>query len=247
MIFFLLCLNYTMIKDDLSKSSLTPQSVNVKADDMEYMIVKPVNDTTREHFENDNNLWTTINTLNSKINRANEQLKLVMESDSSLDDFKRSDLIEQQIRDDQLYLIKQRDQNAKLENVNKLIREIETLKTKAVNSIAQIKKIKSLNNGTTFNVNMLDKKNMAINMNNGCLQYVNDNISNGYGIAECNPKDNTQFFNAVYNKGSTPHSYSITPASKYNRCLSANLENSKVNIAIENCNDNNGAQKWSLM
>ncbi len=238
-----------MIEDDMSRSSLMPQTVNTKSDDMQYMILKPEFNSPNvvERFENDNNLWTTIDTLNSKINRANEQLKLVMDSDSSLDDFKRADLIEQQIRDDKLYVIKQRDQNAKLENINKLVRDIENLKSKAVNSIAQIKKIKSLDNGSTFNVNMHDKKNMSINLNKGCLQYVNDNIVTGYGVVECNPTDNSQLFNAVYNKGSNPHSYNITPTSKYNRCLTANLSNSKVNITIEDCSDSNGAQKWSLL
>lgn len=250
----------TIINDDVSKSSLSPKPVTHKSNEdkdmeYEYMIVKPENETyvektpnVTEHFENDNNLWATINTLNSKINRANEQLKLVMDSDSSLDDFKRSDLIEQQIRDDKLYILKQREQNSKLENINKLMRDIEALKSKAVNSIAQIRKIKSLDNGVTLNVNMVDKKNMSISLNKGCLQYVSDNITNGYGVVECNPTDTTQMFNATYNKSSNPstHSYSITPASKYNRCLTANLDGSKVNISIEECNNTAGTQMWSL-
>ena len=102
----------------------------------------------------------------------------------------------------------------KIQNINLKIKDLEKLKNvKKHNDDLQIRSLKSVNDNTVLNMEIVDNNHKLVKINNNCLSFVNNRLKNDYGLKPCNLFDNEQYF--ILNQ--------INNLDEYNNLLSMNL------------------------
>lgn len=209
-----------------------------------------------EGFED--GLMDSIPKMSDRIQEANKNMNLILETDSALADFKKGEMIKNKQIEDKKYVAKQEIQNKKMESINKKLADIELLRFKVMTEYENLKGIQSHVSGKKLAIGKLDNNgHFLIKANNKCLSYNNDN---DYALEECNINNNKQKFkiNPINNPLSykyilndanvdisnvTYPFYTVNPIEGKKQCLHAGDGEDAVYVSVKPCEVTNN-QKW---
>lgn len=239
------------LRNQFDKQSHSMQSTNCK-----YNHINTDGDIL-EGFES--GLIDTVSLMGDKINEANRNMRIILESNSSLVDFENEQNIKQKELDDKKYIAKQRQQDEKMESINKHMSEIEVLRGQVMTEFDKLKGIQAQVSGKKLSVNVLDENGtFQIKGNNKCLSYKDEG---DYKFSNCYTPDTKQHFKMNYISNSNNYKYVldnntnikanqpypfyvVQPVNDHKQCLHAGEGDDAVNISVQPCaiNDN---QKWN--
>jgi len=250
------------------------QPANIRKTDNEFIFnknSKRINNTYESPSQNfyqnndhnvvegfNNGLMNSIPTMSNRINEANRNMNLILESDSSLEDYRQADTIKEKQMDDKKYVAKQKIQNEKMDAINKKMTDIELLRLKVMSEYEKLKGIQSQVSGKKLAINKLDDNgHFLIKANNKCLSYIDDN---NYVLEDCNTSNDKQKFkidpinnplgykyilnnaNVDISKTTYPF-YVVHPANRRTQCLHAGDGEDAIFVSIKPCGVTNN-QKW---
>ena len=113
-----------------------------------------------------------------------------------------------------LFNKKSEEINKKIMRINSKINDLEKLKnTKKQNDDLKIRSVKSLNDNTVLNMEVVDDNHKLVKINNNCLSFTQNRLKDDYGLMPCNLFDREQYF--VLNQ--------INNLDEYNNLLAMNL------------------------
>ena len=102
----------------------------------------------------------------------------------------------------------------KIQKINLKLKDLEKLKNiKKHNDDLQIRSLKSVNDNTVLNMEVVDDNHKLVKINNNCLSFTKNRLQDDYGLKPCNLFDNEQYF--VLNE--------INNLDEYNNLLAMNL------------------------
>lgn len=102
----------------------------------------------------------------------------------------------------------------KIQKINLKLKDLEKLKNiKKHNDDLQIRSLKSINDNTVINMEVVDDNHKLVKINNNCLSFTKNRLKDDYGLKACNLFDNEQYF--VLNE--------INNLDEYNNLLAMNL------------------------
>jgi hypothetical protein len=209
-----------------------------------------------EEFEGE--LMESIPIMSNRIQEANKNMNLILETDSALADFKKEEMIKEKQMEDKKYVIKQKVQNEKMESINKKLSDIELLRLRVMTEYEKLKGIQSQVSGKKLAIGKLDNNgHFLIRANNKCLSY---NADNNYALEECNVNNDKQKFkmNPINNplgykyilndanvdiSNTTYPFYVVHPAEHNTQCLHAGDGEDAIYISVKPCQVTNN-QKW---
>jgi hypothetical protein len=215
-----------------------------------------------EQFQNNSHgLLNTVPVMNSRIGEANRNLRVILATDSSLDDYQQMENQREKAYIDKKYIKKQENQNNKMEKINKLITDVEILRLESMKELKNLQTIQSKVSGKKLAVKMVGNNNeFLIKANNQCLSYTNDNK---YKLQNCNQNNKKQMFglkpistsndyrhvlnepiNEAQLKNVKYPFYVVQPSNNSKQCLYAGDQNNSAMISIEPCKINDN-QQWS--
>ncbi len=199
--------------------------------------------------------------MSDKVNEANQNMKIILATNSSLDDFEKEQNIKKKELSDKKYIAKQHQQDEKMESINKQMLDIEVLREQVMTEFDKLKGIQSQISGKKLSVNMLDENGtFQIKGNNKCLLYKKEG---DYKFNDCYTPDTKQHFkmnlinnsnnykyilnesntNIESSKAKYPF-YVVQPVNDNKQCLQAGEGTDAVNISVQPCQINNN-QKWN--
>lgn len=211
-----------------------------------------------ETFSSNNGLIDTVPLMEHKVNEANRNMQLILDTDSALQDYKFAEKIREKEREDKKYIERQRIQNERMERINKNMSDIELLRHTAMAEYQKLKGIQAQVSGKKLAItNLEDNGDFMIKANNKCLAFEK---GNEYGLIDCNDIDTKQKFklNPISNplnyqyilangnsniSSATYPFFVVQPSSNHKQCLHAGSGNDAVNISIQPC-DVTDNQKW---
>jgi hypothetical protein len=217
-----------------------------------------------EGFENTNTNQDLINiipTINRRLDESNRNMKMILETDSSLEDLRLKELQKAKLEDDKKYIAIQEQQNKKLQKINKLLTDIEVLRVQALQEYGSLRSIQSTTTGKKLSVDTVDQNGtILIRGNNQCISFNGDNQ---YDLTECNPKSKQQHFtmtpisndidfhrvleNPNQNTGDIKYPfYVVQPKGHNTTCLQAGVEDDSTMLSIEPCSKSE-QQKWRTL
>jgi len=205
-----------------------------------------------ESFQNENaSLLNTIPVMNSRIQEANRNMKVLLNTDSSLEEFEKNEFIKEKAMNDKKYIAKQENQNEKMQKINKLMTEVEVLRLKTMKELGKLRAVQSKISGKQLAVEEAKGGNFLIKANTRCFQYEGDN---NYRLAQCNKEADNQMFKVKPVANATDYQniigdsidrtkldsvmypfYVVQPANAPNQCLNAGDKDKASMISIEPC------------
>lgn len=211
-----------------------------------------------ETFDANYGLVDTVPLMEHKVDEANRNMQLLLETDSALQDYKMAEKIREKEREDKKYIERQRIQNERMERINKQMSEIELLRHTAMAEYQKLRGVQAQVSGKKLAVtNLNENGEFMIKANNKCLAFEK---VNEYGLMDCNDMDAKQKFklNPISNplnyqyvladsnsniSSATYPFFVVQPTSNHKQCLHAGSGNDAVNISIQPC-DVSDSQKW---